>query len=484
MTIRYRRAPRLPVTTKASHKILLWLVAAGFFMQTLDATIVNTALPAMARSLKESPLRMESVIIAYSLTMAMLIPASGWLADQFGTRTTFFAAIALFMLGSVLCALSSSLHELTAARVLQGAGGSMLLPVGRLALLRDVPRSQFLQAMAFVSVPGLIGPLIGPTLGGWLSQYSSWHWIFLINLPVGALGAVATLKFMPQYRGAHRAGFDLTGYLMIAAAMVAISLGLDGLSELHLRHAAVVILLVFGLAALSGYWLHAAQSPQPLFSPRLFGIPSFSIGLLGNLFARIGSGSVPFLLPLTLQVGLGYSPARAGMMMIPTAAAAILTKRLVSPLIMKVGYRRVLIANTVLVGGAIASFALISPGQPLWLRVVQLAAFGAVNSLQFTAMNTLTLKDLDAADASGGNSLLSMVQMVSMSFGVATAAALLTEFTQVLDAGSPAHLLHAFQATFVSVGLITTAAAWIFSQLSTAVKGAAPRDPTVDGVPS
>jgi MFS family permease len=253
---------------------------------------------------------------------------------------------------------------------------------------------------------------------------------------------------------------------------------------LHLRHAAVVILLVFGLAALSGYWLHAAQSPQPLFSPQLFGIPSFSIGLLGNLFARIGSGSVPFLLPLTLQVGLGYSPARAGMMMIPTAAAAILTKRLVSPLIMKVGYRRVLIANTVLVGGAIASFALISPGQPLWLRVVQLALFGAVNSLQFTAMNTLTLKDLDAADASGCNSLLSMVQMVSMSFGVATAAALLTEFTQVLDASSPEHLLHAFQATFVSVGLITTAAAWIFSQLSTAVKGAAPRDPTVDSVSS
>jgi EmrB/QacA subfamily drug resistance transporter len=474
----------LPLPPKYSHKILLWLVAAGFFMQTLDSTIVNTALPAMARSLKESPLRMESVIIAYALSMAMLIPASGWLADQFGTRTVFFSAIVIFMLGSLLCAASSSLHELTAARVLQGAGGAMLLPVGRLTVLRYVPRPQFLQAMAFVSIPGLIGPLIGPTVGGWLSQYSSWHWIFLINLPVGALGAAATLKFMPQFRGAHIAKFDLTGYLMIAAAMVAISLGLDGLSELHLRHASVVILLVFGLAALCGYWLHAAQRPQPLFSTQLFGISSYSIGLLGNLFARIGSGSVPFLLPLTLQVGLGYSPAQSGMMMIPTAAAAILTKRQVAPLIMWLGYRRVLVVNTILVGSAIASFALITPGQPIWLRIVQLALFGAVNSLQFTAMNTLTLKDLEAQNASSGNSLLSMVQMVSMSFGVATAAALLAEFTQVLDNASSAHLLRAFQATFLSVGLITMAAAWIFAQLSAEVKGTTPHEPTVDVVSS
>jgi EmrB/QacA subfamily drug resistance transporter len=475
----------LPSQPPASQKVLLWLVASGFFMQTLDSTIVNTALPAMARSLNESPLRMESVIIAYSLTMAMLIPASGWLADRLGTRTVFFTAIVLFMFGSVLCSASSSLRELTAARVLQGAGGSMLLPVGRLVVIRSVPRAQFLQAMSFVTIPGLVGPLIGPTLGGWLAEYSSWHWIFLINVPVGAIGAIATLRFMPQLRQARTDGFDLTGYLMIALAMVAISLGLDGLSELHLRHAAVVVLLVFGLAALSAYWLHAAQRPRPLFSTQLFAIPTFSIGLLGNLFARIGSGSVPFLLPLTLQIGLGHTPAQAGVMMIPTAAAAILTKRQVAPLILHFGYRRVLIINTALVGVSIASFGLIGPNEPVWLRIVQLAIFGAVNSLQFTAMNTLTLKDLDAEKASSGNSLLSMVQMVSMSFGVATAAALLTEFTQVLDADGAAvsrsvHLLHAFQATFVTVGLITAAAAWIFSQLSRNVSGAAQHEAAVD----
>ncbi len=459
-------------------------MASGFFLQTLDTTIVNTALPAMARSLKESPLRMESVIIAYSLTMAMLIPASGWLADHFGTRTVFFSAIVLFMTGSVLCAASTSLHELTAARVLQGAGGSMLLPVGRLAVIRNVPPEQFLQAMSFVTVPGLVGPLIGPTLGGWLSEYSSWHWIFLINLPVGLCGAIATLRYMPQVRGLQVQSFDVSGYLMIATAMVAISLGLDGLSELHLRHAAVVILLVFGLAALCGYWLHAAQRPQPLFSPLLFRIPTFSIGLIGNLFARIGSGSVPFLLPLTLQVGLGYSPAQAGMMMIPTAAAAILMKGQISPLIGRFGYRRVLIVNTLLVGAAIASFGLIVQRQPLWLHLVQLAFFGAVNSVQFTSMNTVTLKDLGPQHASGGNSLLSMVQMVSMSFGVATAAALLSEYTEVFDASHPAPLMRAFQATFISVGLITTASAWIFSQLSSGIKAAAPREPTVEVAPS
>lgn len=464
------RARHLGSQLKRSEQVLLWLVASGFFMQTLDSTIVNTALPAMARSLHESPLRMQSVIIAYSLTMAILIPASGWLADRFGTRTAFCSAIVLFVIGSALCAASSSLRELAAARVLQGAGGSMLLPVGRLSVLRNVPRERFLQAMSMVTIPGLVGPLIGPTIGGWLSQYSSWHWIFLINIPVGTVGALMALKFMPQSHGPRIAGFDLTGYLMIATAMASISLALDGLSELKLRLATIMIMLIFGLAALCAYWLHASQRPRPLFSPNLFAVSTFSIGLLGNLFARIGSGSVPFILPLMLQVGLGYSPAQAGMMMIPTAAAAMLTKRQVTPLITRHGYRAVLIINTGLVGLAIASFALFSSSEPLWLRIIQLAMFGAVNSLQFTAMNTLTLKDLDSERASSGNSLLSMVQMIAMSFGVATAAALLATFTQVLDSNKSVHVLSAFHATFLCVGVITTVSAWIFTQLSSDVR--------------
>ncbi len=290
--------------------VLIWLVAAGFFMQALDSTIVNTALPSMARSLHESPLRMQSVIIGYSLTLALLIPASGWLADRFGTRSAYLAALLLFVLGSALCAAAPTLGVLVAARVLQGTGGAMLLPVGRLAVLRTVPRTQFLQAISMVTIPGLVGPLVGPTLGGWLSEYSSWHWIFLINIPIGLLGALATLKFMPQSRPVGVERFDFSGFAMIAVAMVTISLALDGVSELHFQLAAVMLLFVFGLAALSAYWLHAAQHAQPLFSPALFRIPTFSIGLLGNLFARIGVGSMPFLLPLMLQVGLASRPRR------------------------------------------------------------------------------------------------------------------------------------------------------------------------------
>ena len=452
--------------SERSLSILLWLVAVGFFMQTLDATIVNTALPAMAHSMGESPLRMQSVVVAYSLAMAMLIPASGWIADRFGARRVYLGAIVAFVLGSVLCALSARLDTLVAARVLQGLGGALLLPVGRLVVLRTFPREKFLQAMSFVAIPGLIGPLIGPTLGGWLVEVASWHWIFLINVPVGLAGCVATLRFMPHVPGAPVARFDLAGYLMLAFGMVALSLGLDGLSGLGLRQASVLVLMVFGLASLVAYWLHAARKPDPLFSPHLFSVATLRIGLLGNLFARLGSSCMPFLIPLLLQVSMGYSPLRAGLMMLPVAIAGMSVKRVATPLITRLGYRRVLVGNTLAVGLTMASFGLASPEQPLWLRIVQLAAFGAVNSLQFTAMNTVTLKDLNQANASSGNSLLSMVQMVAMGMGVAAAGAALAAFTDVFGTGGGTQTLHAFQATFACMGLITVASAGIFAQLA------------------
>jgi len=449
-----------------SLKPLLWLVAVGFFMQTLDATIVNTALPAMARSLGESPLRMQSVVVAYSLAMAMLIPASGWVADRFGARRVFLSAIVLFVLGSVFCALAQNLSQLVAARVVQGLGGALLLPVGRLVVLRTFPREQFLQAMSFVAIPGLIGPLIGPTLGGWLVEVASWHWIFLINVPVGLAGCVATLRYMPGEAAPSMPRFDLSGYLMLAFGMVALSLALDGLASLGLRQASVLVLMIFGLASLVAYWLHAARRPDPLFSPRLFSVDTLRIGLLGNLFSRLGSSCMPFLIPLLLQVTMGYSPLQAGLMMLPVAVAGMSMKRFTTPLITRFGYRQVLVVNTWLVGLTMASFGLAAPTQPLWVHVVQLAAFGAVNSLQFTAMNTVTLKDLEHAMASSGNSLLSMVQMVAMGMGVAAAGAVLAAFTDFFQAGAASQTLHAFQATFACMGLITVASAGIFWQLS------------------
>ena len=458
------------MTHSAHHfRPLLWLVAMAFFMQALDSTIVNTALPAMAASLGESPLRMQSVIIAYMLTMATVIPASGWLADRVGTRRTFFSAIFLFTLGSVCCAAAHTLNQLVAARVLQGLGGAMLLPVGRLTVLRALPRELFLPAMSFITVPGLLGPLIGPTLGGWLVQWASWHWIFLINVPIGLVGGIVALRVMPDLRR-DPGRFDLSGYLQLAAGMVALSIAMDGLAERGLHQATVLVLLLFGLAAICAYWLHAGSRPDPLFNLDLFRIPSFRVGVLGNLFSRIGSGSMPFLLPLLLQLSLGYSPAQSGMTLIPVALAAMSVKRITTPLIRHFGYRHILVGNTLLVGLLMASFALCSNQEPLWLRLLQLACLGAANSMQFTAMNTLALKDMDERLASSGNSLLSMVMMLSMSLAVACAGTLLLGFSQFL--GSTHDRLPAFHATFVSMGLITCCAAWIFWQLPADEPGA------------
>ncbi|QCK87660.1 DHA2 family efflux MFS transporter permease subunit [Phreatobacter aquaticus] len=456
-------------------RILLWIVAVGFFMQTLDSTIVNTALPSMARSLGESPLEMHSVVIAYSLTMAMLIPASGWLADRFGARSLFMAAIVLFVAGSLACAMSGSLMQLVCARVVQGAGGAMLLPVGRLVVLRNVPRTQFLEAMSFVAIPGLIGPLIGPTLGGWLVQVASWHWIFLINVPVGVVGCIATYLFMPDNRASAVGRFDLVGYCMLSVAMVALSFSLEGLTQLGMPRATVLVLLIFAFALIVAYGFHAQRKPSPLFPLHLFHIHTFSVGLLGNLFARIGSGAMPFLIPLLLQVVLARSPMEAGLMMLPVAAAGMSAKRVVTPLIRRFGYRRVLVSNTLLLGALMASFALISADEPLIVRIIHLGAYGALNSIQFTSMNTVTLRDLDSERAGSGNSLFSMVQMLSMSLGVTIAGALLTAFTSYFGTSSPAATLAAFRSTFVCIGAITCASAWIFWQLSPDIRGGSDR---------
>lgn len=460
-----------------SKNILLWLVAVGFFMETLDATIVNTALPSMAKSLGESPLLMQSVIIAYSLTIAVVIPASGWIADRFGTKRVFFSAILMFSIGSLCCAFSQTLPQLVVSRVIQGMGGAMMMPVGRLAVLRAFPANEFLRAISFVTIPALIGPLIGPTLGGWLVEFASWHWIFLINLPVGILGCIFTYTHMPDIRGEPRK-FDIPGFVMLSISMVFISFALDGLSELGFPHATVLVLLIFGLASLSSYWLHASRTKEPLFSLQLFKSQTYSIGLMGNLFARIGSSSMPFLIPLLLQVSLKYSPFEAGMTMIPVALAGIFAKRLATPLIVKMGYKNVLVGNTILVGLAMASFALFNPHHPTWLRIIQLLFFGTVNSIQFTAMNTLTLKDLGAKYASSGNSLFSMIQMLAMSFAVAAAGALLSTFAKKFGAYEDGvFAIQAFRWTFVCMGVITCSSAWIFWQLPSDLKDASTAEP-------
>ncbi|HSC85982.1 MAG TPA: multidrug transporter subunit MdtD [Polyangiaceae bacterium] len=444
-------------------RTLPWLVAVGFFMQTLDSTILNTALPSMARALGESPLRMQSVVVAYMLTVALLIPASGYLSDRFGTKRVFLAAIALFSLGSLACAASGSLIALVASRILQGMGGALLLPVGRLTILKAVPKSELLRVLSFVTIPGLIGPLVGPALGGFLVERLSWHWVFFINLPVGAVGMVATWLYMPDI-SEPSPSFDLPGFVLFGLGMVAVSFSLQGLGEHALSVAGSLLLLAFGLAAMAAYWIHAAHQERPLFSKKLFGIHSYQVGLLGNLFARLSSGAMPFLTPLFLQLGLGYPPTRAGMFMVPTVLGAMLSKALVERVVGALGYRRVLLGNTLLLGAIICSFARIPADVSALELVLQLGAFGVVNSLQFTAMNTLTLADLEGETASSGNSLLSVVMQLSMSLGVAAAAALLAVFAPGENAGH-ARLLGAFHRTYLTVGALGMLAAVIFLQL-------------------
>lgn len=444
-------------------RVLPWLVAIGFFMQTLDGTILNTALPAMAASLGESPLRMQAVVVAYALTVALFIPASGYLSDRFGARNVFLAAIVLFSVGSLACALSSSLALLVLSRVLQGVGGALLLPVGRLAILKSYPKGELLRVLSFVTIPGLIGPLIGPVLGGFLVETLSWHWIFLINLPVGVVGAIATRLYMPELKETP-APFDWMGFLLFGGGMVATSFSLQAIGERTLSGGASLLLLGAGLATMAAFWLHAGHHAKPLFRRELFTIHSYAVGLVGNLFARLGSGAMPFLTPLFLQVGLGFAPTQAGLFMVPSVLGAMASKAIVERVVDRLGYRRVLTFNTLLLGLLIASFARIEPGFSPGALALQMFVFGAVNSLQFTAMNTLTLSDLSGPAAGEGNALLSVVMQLSMSLGVAAAGALLLELAPA-HAAANAGTLQAFHRTYLCIGVLGALATVIFLQL-------------------
>ncbi|ARP81197.1 MFS transporter [Bordetella genomosp. 8] len=442
-----------------SYAPLLWIVAAGFFMQTLDTTIVNTALPAIARDLGVPPLTLKPVVVAYMITMAMIMPASGWLADRFGSRKVYFFAILAFVLGSFLCACSATPTQLVMARVVQGAGASMLLPVGRLTVLRTVPPAQFISSLAFIAIGGQIGPIFGPVLGGVFVEMLSWHWIFLINVPVGLVGMWAVRRHMPPQAREDTPRFDFIGCLLLATWLVSFSTALDVPADDN-KAAWVIGLLALSVLAALGYYVHARGRRNPLFPLSLFRERNYTVGIAGNLVGRIGAAAVPFLLPLMMQLGMGYTPLYSGLMLVPVAAAGAISKSWVSPMIKRYGYSRFLVANTLFVGFWIISFALFSRDWPLWLQIVQLAAFGLGNSMQYSAMNSVTLTSLSPQQAGPGNSLFSMFQMVAMGLGVTVGGALVS-----LLAGPERHLQPAFTWSFVCVGLITWLSALVWRQL-------------------
>ncbi|MBL5964058.1 MFS transporter [Lelliottia amnigena] len=442
----------------------LWIVAFGFFMQSLDTTIVNTALPSMAKSLGESPLHMHMVIVSYVLTVAVMLPASGWMADKIGVRNIFFAAIVLFTLGSLFCAQADTLNELVMSRVLQGVGGAMMVPVGRLTVMKIVPRAQYMAAMTFVTLPGQVGPLLGPALGGILVEYASWHWIFLINLPVGIVGAIATLWLMPNYTMQTRR-FDIFGFVLLAAGMATLTLALDGQKGLGISTLTLGLLIVIGITAILWYLWHARDNDRALFSLALFRNTTYRIGLLGSFVGRLGSGMLPFMTPVFLQIGLGFSPFHAGLMMIPMVLGSMGMKRIVVQVVNYFGYRRVLVASTL--GLALISLVFMAVALMGWYYVLPLVLFfqGMINSTRFSSMNTLTLKDLPDELASSGNSLLSMIMQLSMSVGVTVAGLLLGMYGQQHLSADTAGAHHVFLYTYLSMAVIIALPALIFARV-------------------
>ena len=430
-------------------------------MQMLDSTSVTTASPVIAKDLGESPLQLQAIIICYLLTAAVLIPASGWLADRFGTRRIFILAIFLFTLGSLLCALAPNLRALVAARVLQGAGGALMVPVGRLAVLKSFPRGEIVKVLSFISIPAMLGPLGGPVLGGFLVQYASWPWIFFINLPFGILGGVLSLRYFPDLRDKPELGFDWWGFALFGAAMVCLSLALEGPGDMDMANSTALALAVAGLVGMFVFWRRAGRVREPLFSPGIFRTRSFSVGLAGNICARLCNGALPFLTPLLLQVGLGYSPFVTGLLMLPLAASAMSGKIIINRLLEAFGYRRFLVVNTILLGLLTMCFAAIDTHTSVIGIILLFTVLGTVNSMQFTAMNTVTLIDLSREYESDGNSLLSVIMQLATSFGVAVAAMLLRLY-HPLDLHAISRALDAFHFAYIVVGATAVAASAIF----------------------
>jgi EmrB/QacA subfamily drug resistance transporter len=433
-------------------------------MESLDTTILNTAVPAISAALGVAPLSMKAVLASYTLSLAVFIPISGWMADRFGTRLVFASAIGIFTLGSFLCGISGNIHLLVACRVLQGMGGAMMVPVGRLTLVRTFAKSELVQTMSFVSIPALVAPMLGPIAGGLIVAYLHWRFIFFLNIPIGLIGLVMVYMHLPDYREEKTHPLDIVGLILFGSGIALLSYVLEIFGEHTLSSGEMAGLLAVSLMLLLGYWLHASKLTFPLLDLKLFSIRTFRAAVSGSFFTRLGIGGIPFLLPLLYQVGLGFTPIQSGLLVMPQAVAAMSMKVVMPKLLSRIGYRGVLISNTLILGGLLMLFATIGLGTPVWVIVLQAFFYGAFTSLQYTSMNTLVYADISEKDASAASSIASTLQQMSISFGVAAAGLTTALFVPSAHANAAA-MIHGIHKALIALGILTIVSTIVFRSL-------------------
>ncbi len=440
------------------------IIATALFMENMDGTVISTSLPAIARDLHQDPIVLKLALTSYMLTLAVFIPASGWVADRFGARTVFCSAIVVFTLGSILCGASNSLPTLIAARVFQGLGGAMMVPVGRLVLLRSVQKSDLVNALAYLTVPALIGPVAGPPLGGFITTYFHWRWIFWINVPIGILGIALSLRFIANLREEVVPRFDFKGFVLSGLGLLGLISGLSLIGRGMAPFWAVGALIALSTVLLAAYAAHARGDDNAILDLKLLRIPTFFSGVAGGLIFRIGIGAMPFLLPLLLQLGFGLTPFESGSLTFATAAGALLMKFTASTALRWFGFRRTLIVNGLISGAFLAACALFTPSTPNWMILLTLLTGGFFRSLEFTALNAISYADIDPPQMSRATSFASVSQQMSGALGVAIAAICI----QIIQFGfgDPTLMTRDLSIAFVFVAAISSLAVLVFLRLA------------------
>jgi EmrB/QacA subfamily drug resistance transporter len=444
--------------------MITFAIAIALFMENLDSTIIATSVPVIARSLGTTPVNLSMAVSVYLLSLAVFIPMSGWMADKYGTRTVFAGAIALFTVASALCGQSQSLAMLVGGRALQGMGGAMMMPVGRLIIGRSFAKSELVAAMAYVTIPGLIGPMLGPLIGGAITTYASWRWIFYVNLPMGVVGTLFALRYVENMREPDVKPPDIVGFVLVGLGLAGLVLGIENIGRGVLPEGSEGALFALSAASLFLYWRHFKRSAAPALDLRLLRIPTFKTSIMGGAVSRIGFGATPFLLPLLFQIAFGRTPLESGALTFTGAIGAMIMKTGASRVVRRFGFRRLLIGNALVVGGLGMSFAFFTSATPWFVIIAVLTMTGFFRTLQFTCMSALTYADLDPGRMSNGTSIASVAQQISMSLGVAVGATALYIATELSGKTSPGTA--AFMPTLLFIGMVPILAIYFFAQLS------------------